>query len=341
MSRKYFKPELPYNSPAFQTQLKLREQREIHKNMNDDDVDEITNITGGLGLIIKQQIHKELMGEWRFETTSKSLINQQNKFWYYLIQNQRIAVLKLGEDYIFLNPIDIKLDIYGNPKGNIILQTRPSMDGTQSTVKQFVRQAKNVVIINWDILFYGFLISFKWVWEIVEYLVKLSISAYTMRNKKMVIYQRTDNDSIAKRLQKSLKSSDPYIFVEDPKAVAGEIHERNGAVGKIAVLDELSGYGDNSGIQISDIIDFINFAKDMMGMNSYTAHKKERLITSEVDSQFYNTIAMRQNHLTELSIAEERLKNIGLNIRFFNVIDEMEKKQMKEQEEKDKKEKGR
>lgn len=266
---------------------------------------------------------KELCGTYQFETTHKSLLRQENKFFFNLYFWGMVGLWyqPKEDEFIICRVNNIILDPYSRIKSidvsyaNNYYNTSEINNG--KIVKLSGKLLDNFILVMLDITNEPFIIKFGWIATEFISIYRKYIKSLELKNKQFFIHKNSSQEPIWKEFLNSIKDDNtPFITLTNPEISTNYGESSNSLLEKPFVIEEFKKLAD-SFINIEDVIKFMKFAKDLIGMNANTSQKKERVISTEMEDAEINTLLMNEVELKNLRNMERELKerfNIDLKI---------------------------
>lgn len=265
---------------------------------------------------------KELCGTYQFKTKNKSLLLQENKFFYNLFFWGMVGLYynKSKDKFIICRVNSIKLNEFSELVSVDIFRAdnyyNTSTVNNDKVITLKNNELDNFILVCLDISNEPFMIKYGWIATNFIKMFNRYMTSTGLKNKPFFIHKNTTQEKIWKAFVDSVKNDDePWITLENPE-ISNSNDTSSALLEKPFIIEEFKKL-DNSFIDIEDVIKFWKFAKDLIGMNANTSQKKERVISTELEDAELNTILMNEVEMKNFRLLENELKekfNIDLKV---------------------------
>ncbi len=277
---------------------------------------------------LNQFLLKEKMGTYKFKTENDYLLKNQNKFFWGLFFYGRVGLIKNNDKVAVVRIASAEYDIYGDLINKVKIQPLNILydftDNNEEDDKTFDIDSEDIVICNLDNNFANFYYRYGWlsstfmdIWT--QYKLSILVS-----NTKLLINSNTNQKQLVKDIIEQLE--DPkrwFVLLENPK-LTGQNTAETMAFEDIFKINELKSL--DKSIEIEECIKLWKFGKDLLGFNSSSSVKKERVISAEQEEATYNTDLMAEVEMRNFEIFTKECKDkLGLDFEIIKTLDEIQK----------------
>ena len=282
---------------------------------------------------------RELAGTYSFEEAEDWLMDLENTFWWNLMFYGRVGIFQYTPgEYIIVNVNNIVYsyqkisEVYITPASIIFEQQSSNIDPKQKkSWKLTGKHLDNIVVISNDVTSEFFQLKFGWFIHGILELNEMFWASTRMKMKKLAIWYNSKNEDVIQDLEESFNDGSPYIKMTNPMIINDISKNAASAMEHPFTIEKLDFPADGY-LGLEDLIKYIKFGKDFLGMNEKVNDMKERVVTTEVEDGESNTQLMAEPAMRNFAKFSRDMKTkFGLTVKVKKTMDDMEKPENSEQ----------